>query len=192
MTIEQIISLSEKKCSKAFALADDIALYNQEKVLKAFWDNKIALRHFTQTSGYGYGDEGRDTLNRVYAQCFGAEKAVVSPNILSGTHALTLGLFGILRPGDVMLSVTGEPYDTLKDVICGENIGSLKDFGVTYQSVPLKRGKINLERVLKIISEKKIAMLYLQRSRGYEWRDSLTVQSISEFVMYDSYNGTNQ
>ena len=72
MTIEQIISLSEKKCSKAFALADDIALYNQEKVLKAFWDNKIALRHFTQTSGYGYGDEGRDTLNRVYAQCFGA------------------------------------------------------------------------------------------------------------------------
>lgn len=182
MTIEQIILASEKKCAKAFKRAEDIALYNQEKVLKAFWDNKIALRHFTPSSGYGYGDEGRDTLNRVYAQCFGAEKAVVSPNIVSGTHALTLGLFGVLRPGDVMLSVTGEPYDTLKDVICGENIGSLKDFGVIYQSLPLKRGKIDLERVLKTIKSKKIAMLYIQRSRGYEWRDSLNVQSIGEFV----------
>lgn len=182
MDAKQIILTSEKKCAKAFKRAEDIALFNQEKVLKAFWDNKIALRHFTGTSGYGYGDEGRDTLNRVYAQAFGAEKAVVSPNIVSGTHALTLGLFGVLRSGDTMLSVTGEPYDTLRDVICGEGIGSLKDFGINYKSIPLKRGKINIEKVLSIISTQEIAMLYLQRSRGYEWRDSLSVDTIGEFV----------
>lgn len=180
--VEKLILQAEKKCAKSFKKAEDIALYNQEKVLKAFWDNKIALRHFSGTSGYGYGDDGRDTLNKVYAQAFGAQKAVVSPNIVSGTHALTLGLFGVLRPGDTMLSVTGEPYDTLHDVICGEGIGSLKDFGVTYKSLPLKNGKIDIQKVLKIIKESKIAMLYIQRSRGYEWRDSLNVQTIGEFI----------
>lgn len=180
--VEKLILQAEKKCAKAFKRAEDIALYNQEKVLKAFWDNKIALRHFSGTSGYGYGDDGRDTLNKVYAQAFGAQKAVVSPNIVSGTHALTLGLFGVLRPGDIMLSVTGEPYDTLHDVICGEGIGSLKDFGVTYKSLPLKNGKIDIQKVLKIIKESAVAMLYIQRSRGYEWRDSLNVQTIGEFI----------
>ncbi|MBR4420787.1 MAG: methionine gamma-lyase family protein, partial [Clostridia bacterium] len=182
MNINEIIKSSEKKCATAFKRAEDIALYNQEKVLKAFWDNKIALRHFTGTSGYGYGDEGRDTLNRVYAQSFGAEKAVVSPNIVSGTHALTLGLFGILRPGDIMLSVTGEPYDTLREVISGDKIGSLKDFGVIYKSLPLKRGKIDVDKTIDFITKRKTAMLYLQRSRGYEWRDSFSVDQIGEFV----------
>ncbi len=182
MNINEIIKSSEKKCTTAFKRAEDIALYNQEKVLKAFWDNKIALRHFTGTSGYGYGDEGRDTLNRVYAQSFGAEKAVVSPNIVSGTHALTLGLFGILRPGDIMLSVTGEPYDTLREVISGDKIGSLKDFGVIYKSLPLKRGKIDIDKTIDFITKRKTAMLYLQRSRGYEWRDSFSVNQIGEFV----------
>ncbi len=180
--IEQIIRTSEKKCATAFKRAENIALYNQEKVLKAFWDNKIELRHFSGTSGYGYGDDGRDTLNRVFAQTFGAEKAVVSPNIVSGTHALTLGLFGILRPGEVMLSVTGEPYDTLHDVISGDGIGSLKDFGVIYKSIALKRGKIDLKKVLEIIDNEHIAMLYIQRSRGYEWRDSISIDQIGEFV----------
>ena len=182
MNVNEIIKLSEKKCAKAFSKAENIALYNQEKVLKAFWDNKIALRHFSGTSGYGYGDEGRDTLNKVYAQAFGAQKAIVSPNIVSGTHALTLGLFGILRPGDIMLSVTGEPYDTLHDVICGSGIGSLKDFGVIYKSLPLKKGKIDRVKVLSFIKKNKTAMLYIQRSRGYEWRDSLCVEEIGEFV----------
>ena len=182
MNSEQIICLSEKKCAKAFKKAEDIALYNQEKVLKAFWDNKIALRHFVGTTGYGYGDEGRDTLCKVYAQAFGAEKAIVSPNIVSGTHALTLGLFGVLRPGDIMLSVTGEPYDTLHDVICGDKIGSLKDFGVIYKSLPMKNGKIDIKNVIKTISKQKVAMLYIQRSRGYEWRDSLCVQDIEKFI----------
>ncbi|MBQ7407990.1 MAG: methionine gamma-lyase family protein [Clostridia bacterium] len=182
-TVEQLIQTSENKCKGCFKIADEIALYNQEKVLKAFWDNKVALRHFAQTSGYGYGDEGRDTLNAIYAQVFGAQRAIVSPSIASGTHALSLGLFGVLRPGDTMLSVTGEPYDTLKDVISGKNIGSLSDFGVNYQSIPLlKNGNINLKRVLKVISENKIAMLYIQRSRGYAWRNSLSVDKIGQFV----------
>lgn len=182
MTVDNLISLSEKKCAKSFKRAEDISLFNQEKVLKAFWDNKIALRHFVGTTGYGYGDEGRDTLCKVYAQAFGAESAIVSPSILSGTHAITVGLFGILRPGDVMLSVTGEPYDTLHDVISGDKIGSLKDFGVIYKSLPMSRGKINTKKVISIIKQEKITMLYLQRSRGYEWRDSLCVHDIEEFV----------
>ena len=183
MTAQELIKISEKKCAKAFSRLEEISLFNQEKVLKAFWNNKIALRHFYPSTGYGYGDEGRDTLNKVFAEVFGAEKAIVSPNIVSGTHALTLGLFGVLRPGDTMLAVTGDPYDTLKDVICGEKIGSLKDFGVNYQKIDLlKNGKINLSKVLGEIAKKPIRMLFLQRSRGYELRESLSVDAISQFV----------
>ena len=183
MTARELIKISEKKCAKAFSRLEEISLFNQEKVLKAFWNNRIALRHFYPSTGYGYGDEGRDTLNKVFAEVFGAEKAIVSPNIVSGTHALTLGLFGVLRPGDTMLAVTGDPYDTLKDVICGENIGSLKDFGVNYQKIELlKNGKINLKKVLSEIATKSISMLFLQRSRGYELRESLSVSAIYEFV----------
>ena len=183
MTAQELIKISEKKCAKAFSRLEEISLFNQEKVLKAFWNNKIALRHFYPSTGYGYGDEGRDTLNKVFAEVFGAEKAIVSPNIVSGTHALTLGLFGVLRPGDTMLAVTGDPYDTLKEVICGENIGSLKDFGVNYQKIDLlKNGKINLSKVLSEIAKKPIRMLFLQRSRGYELRESLSVDAIGQFV----------
>jgi len=183
MTAQELIKISEKKCAKAFSRLEEISLFNQEKVLKAFWNNKIALRHFYPSTGYGYGDEGRDTLNKVFAEVFGAEKAIVSPNIVSGTHALTLGLFGVLRPGDTMLAVTGDPYDTLKEVICGENIGSLKDFGVNYQKIDLlKNGKINLSKVLSEIAKKPIRMLFLQRSRGYELRESLSVDAICQFV----------
>lgn len=182
ITADELIKLSEKKCKKVFEKAEEISLYNQEKVLKAFWDNKIALRHFCPSSGYGYGDEGRDTLNNMYAQIFGTEKAIVSPLIASGTHALTLGLFGILRPNDVMLSVTGEPYDTLRDVIGGKGNGSLADFGVNYRSVPLKNGKIDTQKVIKILAKERVDMLYIQRSRGYEWRSSISVAKMGEFI----------
>lgn len=181
-SVEGIIKTSEKKCRKAFEQAEETALFNQEKVLKAFWNNKIALRHFGASTGYGYGDEGRDTLNAVYAEVFGCESAIVSPLIASGTHAITLGLFGILRPGDTMLSVTGEPYDTLRDAIGGKGIGSLADFKVKFKSVPIKRGKIDTEKVLKTIKSEDIAMLYIQRSRGYEWRPSLSMEKCGEFI----------
>lgn len=188
----ELIALAEKKCKAQFAVADDIALYNQEKVLKAFQTNKIALRHFGQSSGYGYGDEGRDTLNKVFAEVFGAERALVSPNMLSGTHTLTVGLFGVLRPGDEMLAVTGEPYDTLRDVIGKRGCGSLADFGVKYNFIPMKKGNIDVKKVLKAISERDIKMLFIQRSRGYEWREALSVAKIGEFiaaVREAGYNG---
>ena len=183
MTANELIKLSEKRLKNTFSKLDEIALFNQEKVLKAFWENRIALRHFAPTTGYGYGDDGRDTFNAVFAKVFGAEKAIVSPNIVSGTHALTLGLFGVLRPGDVLLSVTGDPYDTLQDVICGKNIGSLRDFGVNYEKIDLlKNGKINLKKVIERIKKSSVKVLFLQRSRGYAIRDSLSVDTIGQFV----------
>ena len=118
----------ETKLADDFKIIDDIALFNQEKVLRSFAENRVALRHFSQTTGYGYGDVGRDTLNSIYAGVFKADSAIVSSHILSGTHAISLVLFGLLRPGQRLLSVSGELYDTLKDVICGRNNGSLGRF----------------------------------------------------------------
>ena len=194
MIDNELIKSCENKLEKVFSYIEDIALYNQEKVLNAFKKNRIALRHFTGTSGYGYGDEGRDTLNRLVADIFKADKAICSPNIVSGTHALSLCLSGILRPGDWFLSVTGEPYDTLEDVIKGKNNGSLEDYGISFSSIPLKQNKVDKEKISKVFNEstKMPAMIYLQRSRGYEWRDALSISDIKETVDYLrdlGYNG---
>ena len=137
--VQNLIKEAELKCNKIFNEIDDIAYKNQYKVLNAFRNNNIGPRHFAQTTGYGYDDVGRDTLNRLFAEIVGAECAICSPLIMSGTHALTLALFGLLRPNDTLLSITGEPYDTLHDVINGENIGSLKDFGVKYQEFDYRK-----------------------------------------------------
>ena len=126
------INLAEEKLQEKFKILEDIALFNQEKVLKAFQKNKIALRHFTGTTGYGYGDEGKETLNALFADIFGAESAICSPNIVSGTHALSLALYGVLRPNDTALSITGAPYDTLNDVLFGKGTGSLEDYGIKF------------------------------------------------------------
>ena len=133
---EKIIQKCEKKLSKQFEILEDIALYNQEKVLKAFQKNQIALRHFAGSSGYGYGDEGREKLNLLFADIFGAEMAICSPNIVSGTHAISLSLYGVLRPNNKVLAISGKPYDTLMDVIFKENVGSLKDYGVEFDFIP--------------------------------------------------------
>lgn len=180
--INKIVSECEKSLKKQFARLEDVALFNQEKVLKAFWNNKIALRHFNGSSGYGIGDDGRDALCSTFACAFGAEKAIVSPAICSGTQAITVGLFGILRPGDLMLSVTGDPYDTLRDVVGGSGIGSLADFNVKYDKIPLKNGKINLNKALDYLKNHDVKMVYIQRSRGYEWREALSVNHIGEVV----------
>ena len=119
MTVEQLIKKSEMELTAQFALADEISEYNQEKVLKAFNKHSIALRHFNGTTGYGYGDEGRFVLGDVFAESLGAETGIVSPALLSGTHALTVALFGVLRTGDAVLSVSGMPYDTIRGVIYG-------------------------------------------------------------------------
>ncbi|MBQ9709757.1 MAG: methionine gamma-lyase family protein [Clostridia bacterium] len=165
---------------KCFEHTEHVALQNQKKVLEAFSRERIALRHFAPTTGYGYDSDGRDALNRLYAYSFGAEKAIVSPNIVSGTHALSLALSAILRPGDNFVSVTGMPYDTLVDCILGEGIGSLKDYGVSFCSIPLKNDLIDVAAVLDYVKKNDPKMVYLQRSRGYEWRSSLSIEQMSE------------
>lgn len=179
MTVEERIVRAEEALREKFAAIDAIALRNQEKVLNAFKEQRIALRHFAPSTGYGYGDEGREVLGKVYARTFGTERAVVSPALLSGTHALTVALFGVLRPSDEVLCISGMPYDTLRGVIWGEGNGSLKDFGISFDVVPLdENGKINLPAVRGMLARKSYKMVYLQRSRGYELRDSFTVQEI--------------
>ncbi len=179
MTVEERIARAEETLREKFAAIDAIALRNQEKVLNAFKEERIALRHFAPSTGYGYGDEGREVLGKVYARAFGTERAVVSPALLSGTHALTVALFGVLRPNDEVLCISGMPYDTLRGVIWGDGNGSLKDFGISFDVVPLdENGKIDLPAVRKKLARKSYKMVYLQRSRGYELRDSFTVQEI--------------
>ncbi|MDE7349134.1 MAG: methionine gamma-lyase family protein [Clostridia bacterium] len=176
-----IIATAQKKLAKAFEEVDEIATYNQMKALEAFQLNNVGQRHFAQTNGYGYDDIGRDTLCKLFAHIFGGEKAIVSPLIVSGTHALTLALYGILRPGNEMLAITGSPYDTLKEVIVGEGNGSLKDFGVKYSQIQLKDGKIDINKVLSAINDN-TKLIFIGRSRGYEWRNALTVEDIAEAV----------
>ncbi len=172
------INSAQQKLSKQFEEIDEISMANQMKVLQAFRDNNVGQRHFSQTNGYGYDDIGRDTLCRLFAQIFGCESAIVSPLIVSGTHALSLSLYGILRPGDEMLAITGSPYDTLKEVICGQGNGSLKDFGINYNEIQLKDGKINTDILSNNITDK-TKLVFIGRSRGYEWRDALSIDDIS-------------
>ena len=183
MTAEELIKSSEVELAQNFALADEISEYNQEKVLKAFNKHSIALRHFNATTGYGYGDDGRFVLGEVYANALGAETGIVSPALLSGTHALTVGLFGVLRTGDSVLSVSGMPYDTIRGVIYGDGNGSLKDFGISFNCTPLTAdGKFDFAQIKADMESlgASLKMIYIQRSRGYELRDAFTVAEIKE------------
>ncbi len=180
MTAQEIILHCEKQTTQRFANIDAIAYSNQVKVLQAFQNRKLALRHFAPTSGYGYDDVGRDTLSEIFADIFGAEKAIVSPLITSGTHALTLMLFGLLRPGDLMLSITGDVYDTLQGVISQEGTGSLRDFGVHYQKIDLQNGQIDSETVRHTVQTLRPKVVFIQRSRGYNWRNALSIAQIKE------------
>ena len=141
--IQQLIEESERSLAPQFHRLEQIAYHNQKKVLQAFQNNRIALRHFAPTSGYGYGDEGRDTLGALFADIFGAEAGIVSPNILSGTHALTVGLFGLLCTGDTLFSIAGDPYDALHEVIAGKGIGSLADYGISFKKCDLSEGEFD-------------------------------------------------
>jgi cystathionine beta-lyase family protein involved in aluminum resistance len=181
--IEDVSNKALELCKSQFQDIDEITEYNQLKVQKAFIDNKISESHFCTSTGYGYGDIGRETLDLVWAQVFGAEDAIVRHNFTCGTHTLATALFGVLRPNDKMLCVTGTPYDTIHNVIGikGEGMGSLKDFGVEYSEVPLKNDKPDLAKIENAVNAD-TTMVYIQRSRGYELRPSLTVEEISEIV----------
>lgn len=185
--INEFIKNCEARLEKRFCRLDDIALYNQKKVLDAFKNNNVQARHMFGTTGYGYDDNGRDTLCRVYADIFAAEDAIVSPNIVSGTHALTLMLFGVLRPGDRLLAVSGMPYDTLTDVISGENKGSLKDFGIDFDCVELLTNddlsvSFNEEIIKRKLLAAPVKAVFLARSRGYSWRQAIECSQISKVI----------
>ncbi len=185
---EEIIELSketEKEIEPIFKKTDDIAQYNQEKVLKAFIENRVSDSHFNHTTGYGYDDVGREVIDKIYASVFGTEDALVRHNIVNGTHALSIALFAVLRPGDTLLSVTGKPYDTLDEVIgiSGSGNGSLKEFGVNYRQVDLKNNKPDFESIKKALT-KDVKCCIIQRSKGYDWRDSLSSKEIGETVRF--------
>ena len=185
--IDQRLRSLEKKaeelCTPAFAEIERIAAYNEAKVLKAFIDNRVSDTHFKGTTGYGYDDIGRDTLDAVFSQIVGTEDALVRHHFVSGTHALSVALFGVLRKGDLMVSVTGKPYDTLEEVIGirGEGNGSLKDYGVEYREVPLTaEGTVDVALMKRSLEGAKVA--YLQRSRGYSLRPSMTMEIMKEII----------
>ncbi|MEE0841757.1 MAG: methionine gamma-lyase family protein [Christensenellales bacterium] len=185
---EKIVSESLAELAPRFAVLDETALFNQEKVLNAFRKNAVQARHFIGTTGYGYDDAGRDTLCAVFADALGAESAVVSPSITAGTQALALMLFGVLRPGDLLLSVSGKPYDTLTDVISGENCGSLKEFGVDFEQIALKfeglKPVFDFEAIEKALKRRFVKAVFVGRSRGYEWRSAVSVGQIGEMIAF--------
>ena len=178
----EIIKKCENELKEMYDNIDDIAFYNEKKILSAFLNNNIELRHFYGSSGYGNADIGRETLNKVFADVFGAEMAVVSPLITCGTHALYLALSSVLRPNDLVLSITGEPYDTLKEAIFGiddKDNGSLKDFGIKFLQQELTQsGNININLALENIKKHNPKLIYIQRSRGYSTRSAISVNEI--------------
>ena len=182
--LAELAQQAEENCMEAFARIDAVAEYNGAKVLKAFSDNKVSEPCFYGSTGYGYGDMGREVIDKVFAQALGTEDALVRFNFVSGTHALSVALFGVLRTGDKMVSITGKPYDTLEEVIgiSGEKgNGSLMDYGVEYAQVDLNEdGSPKLDEITAAVKGAKIA--YIQRSRGYSLRGAFTVSDIEKMI----------
>lgn len=185
---EKIRSLAEeveKEIAPYFSQVDEIARFNQEKVLDAFIKHRVGENCLYPSTGYGYGDVGRDTLEAIYADIFGAEDALVRHNIVNGTHCLTISLFAVLRPGDTLLAATGKPYDTLEEVIgiSGNSGGSLKDFGVSYKQVDLIDGNVDFEGITKALTPDVKAVI-LQRSKGYDWRETLSCEKLGKAISH--------
>ena len=183
---EKIIKLvndSEKELDKEFKKIDEVCEYNSLKVLNAFWNNKLSEAHFSQTTGYGYDDIGRDVIEKIYAEIFGAEDALVRSQFISGSHALTVALFAYLRPGDTMLSISGLPYDTLHEVIgIVPNDSSLKSFGVNYEQIDLVNDDFDYEKIEERLKKSKIKLIEIQRSKGYSTRKSISNSKIKKVI----------
>ena len=177
---------AEEELKERFAEADKITEYNQYKVLNAMQKNKLSDVHFAGTTGYGYNDLGREVLENIYADVFHAESGLVRPQVISGTHALTVALAGNLRPGDEIFSPVGLPYDTLQGVIgIRKERGSLAEYGITYsQTELLPDGSFDYEGIRSALKNKKIRLVEIQRSRGYAWRESFTVEKIGDLISF--------
>ncbi len=185
---EKVLNLAkeaEEALKEHFERIDSVSFANTNKIMEAFMEYRVSDVMFNPTSGYGYDDKGRDTLDEIWARVMGAEKAFVRHNIVNGTHALTIGMFGLLRPGDIMISAAGKPYDTLEEVIgiAGEaGNGSLKDFGIGYEQIELKDGRLDFEKIEESLKKhgKSAKVVWVQRSKGYLNRRTLTVAEIGE------------
>lgn len=181
--IENLSNEVEEEIKEEFKKIENISTYNSLKVLKAFKDNNISELHFNSTTGYGYGDIGRDTIEKVYSQIFKTEDALVRNQFISGTHALTVALFGMLRPNDTMLSITGMPYDTLCTVIgIEENKSSLKSYGINFEQIELIDNDFDKDKIINRVSKNDIKLIEIQRSRGYSTRDSLSIEKIENII----------
>lgn len=186
--IENIAKDALEIATEEFKYIEAVTEYNQQKMLAAFIDNCVSETMFAESTGYGYNDRGREVIDKVFAQAVGAEDALVRHNFTCGTHTLTVALFGVLRPGDVMLSVSGRPYDTILPVIGvgsteNENMGSLKNYGVKYDEVQLdKNGRLDYEAIEERLEAGSVKMVYIQRSRGYSLRPTISVAEIKKVV----------
>lgn len=185
-SIIDMVQNCETTLDKEFKKTNEIREFNQYKILNIMKENRLSDIHFNSTTGYGYGDIGRDVLDKIFAGIFGCEDAMVRTNIISGTHALSICLFGLLFPGDEMLSITGKPYETLDNVIGIEKRvpGSLRDYGVSYKQIDLtKYGEFKYDEIKRGISDK-TRLVFLQRSAGYNWRQALTIDEMDKIISF--------
>ena len=176
----KVLSEMEKDLSTHFQRVDEIALLNQQKVLSAFQLNAITNAHFVGTTGYGYTDKGKEGLSKVYSEIFSAEDAIVTPHLTSGTHAIATCLYGLLRPKDLLLSISGELYDTLHDTLFGKDNGSLESYNVSVKFVDLKGDEFDEEKIYKLVKKLKPRVVFVQRSRGYSSRKALSVNQMAK------------
>lgn len=184
---EKIIKLSqevEAELTTIFKQFDETCLFNSAKVLKAFQDNRVGVNDFSEITGYGYTDEGRDKLERIYAQIFKAEDALVRPQIMSGTHVIYLTFSGLLKTGDTFISITGEPYDSLKTIIglSGDSRNSLIKNGINYEQINLINDDFDIEAIKNRLQKSKVKLVEIQRSRGYSERKSLSIEKIERVI----------
>lgn len=177
------IKEAENKLKDVFNNIDDVCFYNSQKVIKAFWQANISETDFNSTTGYGYGDVGRDKIEKVYSDIFETEAALVRNQFISGTHALSTAFFALLRPGDLLLSITGKPYDTLDSIIgFNDNQSSLKSFGIRYDQIDLKNNCFDYEAISKYLKLNKVKVIEIQRSIGYSTRNSIGIEDIDEVI----------
>jgi len=185
----ELINLAQQaleSVKEIFEEIEKIKSYNQLKILNAFQKNKLSYTHLNKTDGYGYSDSGRDVIERIYSDVFGCEDSLVRIQFVSGTQAISTMLFGVLRPGDVLLSICGQPYDTLQKVIGIKSggHGTLIDFGIRYEEIDLKNNSFDFDKIEKELKERKIKAVFIQRSRGYSLRESISVKKIKEVTQF--------
>lgn len=183
MDIKKLIDESELEVKEEFSKVDKLEELNSRKVLNAFWNNNINETHFNSTTGYGYNDMGRDAIEKVFAEVLGAEDALVRNQFISGSHALTVAFFSLLRPNDLLLSISGRPYDTMDEVIgLKENPSSLKSFGVKYDEIDLVNDDFDYEKIKDYISKNTVKVIEIQRSKGYSTRKSITIDKVEKVI----------